>query len=1029
MILFRASGRSCAPRLAAAALALAALAVSSPPAAAQHLPITQYTVADGLAHNVVDVILQDSRGYLWFGTNEGLNRFDGYRFTTYGVEDGLPHPFVVDLTEDAHGGLWVATLQGGLARFVDTPVPAMGAPALSVVQVDREPDANTVRAVVADRAGALWCVTMAGIYRGETDDAGAVTFTRQLATPRASGGAAFVDPAGHVYLASERDVYLVSSRGLVRVGGAADVGRFPVAAITELADGRLVVANSYELYVAVGRDEAGRPAGWRRLSLSSGESGPGPELRKVAVDSTGRLWVTTSRGLIWWRDGQPSAPDLGEAFEGPLNGLLHDRDNNVWVGTSRQGVLRVSPGPIASVRAADGLPSQNVFRVVEALDGTLYVSTDGGVVRLDHGHVAPVPGAARFGSVGARIVQDGQGSWWLSRQDGTAYWAPAGPLNLTRARAVFHGTPTGGWPAPMVGADATGGWIGGPDRLLLRATVAGGRPRLDREPLSGRLDFDVGRMMRDRAGWLWLAGYGGFARAHDGPAEPISTGILRDPLVRALFADSRGWQWVGLRYHGVILTKTPSASRPVFEQYSVKDGLGSNTVWAITEDRGGRMYFGTGRGLDVLDVGTGEIRQTTVADGLAGAPVTSLLTDRQGRIWISTPSGLSVLEPEAPRAAPRDPPVYVTRLQIEGADQPLPGRGAAAAGPLTLASNRNTISVEFVGLSFRAGPAPRYQYRLEPTQTDWSAPTPQRQVTYAQLAPGEYRFAVRAVADDGAVSAAPATVAFTVLAPLWRRWWFLTLGALAILGAGAALNQMRTRQVLALERVRRQVAFDLHDDIGSGLSQIAILSEVGREEDPAVVADLWGEVGTLARALRESMSDIVWAVDPRHDRLADLVQRMKQVAFNLLEADGVTVAFEAPAPAELERLALAPDRRRHVLLIFKEAVHNVTKHAAASSVRLVVELESGTLRVAIEDDGRGFEPAAKYEGHGLDSLRRRARELDAELQITARPGAGTAVRLTVPIGPRRRPPARLGGLSGRRSAEDNGVAPAQRTRP
>jgi signal transduction histidine kinase len=145
------------------------------------------------------------------------------------------------------------------------------------------------------------------------------------------------------------------------------------------------------------------------------------------------------------------------------------------------------------------------------------------------------------------------------------------------------------------------------------------------------------------------------------------------------------------------------------------------------------------------------------------------------------------------------------------------------------------------------------------------------------------------------------------------------------------------------------------------------------------------------------MSDIVWAVDPRKDRLADLLQRMRQAAYNLLEANGVRVEFIAPADERMERIALAPDRRRHLYLIFRESVTNVARHAGATRVQVEVRVQQGSLLLEVTDDGCGFDPEAEHEGHGLRSLRQRASEIDASIGFERADGRGSRVRLRVPL--------------------------------
>src|SRR5262249_46019039 len=226
---------------------------------------------------------------------------------------------------------------------------------------------------------------------------------------------------------------------------------------------------------------------------------------------------------------------------------------------------------------------------------------------------------------------------------------------------------------------------------------------------------------------------------------------------------------------------------------------------------------------------------------------------------------------------------------------------------------------------------------------------------------------------------------------------FVLLLICAAVSAGFALHRYRVAQILAMERLRRQIALDLHDEMGSGLSQIAILSEVAKRGTPDSERPRLDQGAELAGAMRDSMSDIVWAVDPRRDRLSDLLQRMRQVAYNLFDGSGTRIFFQAPEGPGVDQTSLAPDRRRQILLIFKEAAHNAARHARARTVTASIVLEDGQLVLRMEDDGAGFDPSASTEGRGLASLRQRARELGAAIEIDSAPGRGARIRLAVPL--------------------------------
>jgi signal transduction histidine kinase len=311
-------------------------------------------------------------------------------------------------------------------------------------------------------------------------------------------------------------------------------------------------------------------------------------------------------------------------------------------------------------------------------------------------------------------------------------------------------------------------------------------------------------------------------------------------------------------------------------------------------------------------------------------------------------------------------------------------------------ASRNNVLVEFVGLSFPFEGGLRYQYKLEGVDSEWSAPTEQRSVHYARLAAGSYRFLVRAVNTEDAASSDPVALAFHIEPPWWQRRWFSVTLMTGLIALALLLHHLRVRRILAMERIRRQIATDLHDDVGSGLSEIAILSEVARRQSAPETAPLLSEAASVARSLRDAMSDIVWSVDPTKDRASDLVQRMRQVTFNSLQTNGLRVAFSAPDDRQLHRVGLSPDRRRHVLLIFKEAITNVARHAQASQVEVRIALQPRNLRLSIRDDGCGFHPEDESNGQGLLSMKRRAAALEGRLTIQSEPGRGTVVDVAVP---------------------------------
>jgi signal transduction histidine kinase len=295
----------------------------------------------------------------------------------------------------------------------------------------------------------------------------------------------------------------------------------------------------------------------------------------------------------------------------------------------------------------------------------------------------------------------------------------------------------------------------------------------------------------------------------------------------------------------------------------------------------------------------------------------------------------------------------------------------------------------------------RYQHKLEGADQDWSAISEARAVNFANLAPGRYRFLARTVNADGVISEPSASFSFTILSPVWQRWWFLALTATMVGLAGYALHRYRVAQLLKLERMRTRIATDLHDDIGANLTRISILSEVAGQlqnrgdNGSSPIRSALQSIAELARESVGSMSDIIWAINPERDSLIDLTRKMRQHAEEVFTLRDIELKFTAPDAAQ--DLKCDVNVRRDLYLVFKESVNNAARHSGCSKVEVELRVEGASLTLTVSDNGRGFDPAARTEGNGLLSMRRRSEALGGELSLESRADAGARVRLTVSL--------------------------------
>lgn len=1014
-----------------ARLALFACVAGSARVPAQTLALRHYDVGDGLSSSRVISFHQDAKGYLWMGTWEGLCRFDGHEIVAYDHADGIENPVINMIVEDRGGDIWAGTNGGGIARFLDSSAwtsSARPAASFATYRVSDLRKSNVVDALLFDRDGNLWCGTEAGLYRARAPLGSPPVFEAVTNRRPAWPQALMQDRQGRVWMGTGEDLWEVSTGRIAPSPVPRDPPLGDCVAVVEDMDGTLLCAFDHGLlrFDPGYRDARDDPeSGSTRDDPESrtarvdpaSRTAPGGAWSKLALDleadqkirailpvDRGRAWIATTKGLVKWSPtGQVTFTTRNGLTDDWLRALLLDRDHNLWIGTWSGGACKLVSESITNFTMADGLPARNAIRLVATQSGSIIATTGRGMVEITGDRLTLVPGSREppFDKAAEHILQDRRGDFWVGTEQGL--FRCAGPK--LQFQKVEHLGPEDGIPRePIHGIihEARDGtiWTSTADARIHALDPEASppprfRPALQGEPLA---DGPVREWFSAKSGALWLAPSTALLRLANGrlsKVEPL--GELAANEVRCFHESAKGELWIGTRYHGASVTADPDAEHPTFRGWKTRDGLESDAVWSITEDRRGRIYLGTARGLERLDPESGRVEHITTFEGLAGDIVYHCLRDAQGSIWAATSNGVSRIDPRADEPEPAPPPVYIARVQIAGRDLALPLSGAQDVGEQMLSAADDNLRVDYRAVSLRSERELRYQYRLEGVDHEWSEPTTQRSVIYGRIAPGSYRFLVRALHGQGKTSPRPATFAFTIPPPLWRTWWFVTLAIAAAASIVIALHRLRVRRIVALESIRRQIATDIHDDMGAGLAQIAILSEVAKREAGAGAHTHLEEVARLARNLRDSMSDIVWAVDPRRDRASDLVQRMRQVAFNLFEAEGVKVELEAPPEAAIESIGLAPDRRRHLLLIFKEAVSNIARHARASEVHIDVRLALSELVLSIRDDGVGFDPSSPTTGHGLESLRLRAAALRARLSIVSAPGEGTSIELSMPL--------------------------------
>ncbi len=1025
------------------------------PAKAERLPLKAYTVADGLPNNVINKIVRDSRGFLWFCTDEGLSLFDGYRFTNYGTNEGLPHPRVSDILETREGDYWVAT-NGGLCKFnpkgvpssqvADADLPRANAPQnpMFTVVMPHGEDRYTqiITTLLEGRGGTIWCGTARGLFRLGQNNGRAALLPVDIRLPTEYPLSGFITS-----LLEDRHgmLWVGAATGLYRRRPDGSTARYttrdglPDDTIHDLLEdrrGHLWAATRHGglLQLATG-------AGHEPLVITRSydrKSGLTTDwVFDLHESSDGKLWVGTNLGLVEFpldeKQGGPArvyTKRHGLSYH-EITNLTEDRVGNLWLGTNN-GAMKLARNGFLTFGEQDGIFS--VKSVFESAAGELYaygyVLGDRKASVFEGGKLDILnPGAAqnwlslgRFD--GERftwlqpnaikgedvswsdkpfVIQARTGEWWIGENLFPRVGSFA-ELKTARPVAVYAalGRPAGSlvysiyedlrgdlW---ISTTSSTGNGLARWDRATRSVRDMAGTEGLP--PLKEILPVSF---QEDAAGnvWVGFSEAGGLARY---AADRFTVFTADDGLppgrINDLYLDRAGRLWVATTRGGLGRVDEPTAERLHFINYSITHGLSSNFTNAITEDLYGRIYVSTGRGLDRLTPATGRIKHFTTADGLAPGEILTALRDRRGTLWFGTKQGLSRFMPEAEQPS-MPPPILINGLTLAGEKYAVSALGETEIALPELTYDKNQVQIDFVSLSFASGESLRYQYKLEGTDADWGAPTEQRTVNLASLSPGKYKFLVRAVNSEGDVSPQPAAVTFTVLRPIWQRWWFLALTVALLISVAFAFYRYRVARILELANVRTRIATDLHDDIGANLTKIAILSEVVKQQLGEGKGERDGPLSSIARISRESvaaMSDIVWAVNPRRDSLRDLVRRMRRHAEEVFVTRDIRLDFRAPEP----NLKLGVDVRRDLFLIFKEAVNNAVRHSRCSQVGIALTVSGQSLELEINDNGVGFDPKAESDGQGLANMRERARKLGGELVLTSEQSVGTRIRIRVP---------------------------------
>jgi signal transduction histidine kinase/ligand-binding sensor domain-containing protein len=1004
-----------------------------------------WTADEGLPDSSVTSIAQTPDGYLWIGTYNGLARFDGMHFATFDPANtpALAHARVRTLAVDDQGALWINTFDGSMTSW------RQGTFAREWTGDDGlDPDAT----LVSSGSNQVTFLLHRGVLRRRARSAPAATGWKDLfPTNRMVGALCVGDGAGTVwYRASDKHLWRVAGSEFEPLPPNSGLAGGRVDCMVKDAKGRLWVSTDKEIatwdgvcFQTVTPTNAEWPADLAFLSVAEdGRIWAGVDGRvREAMD---RRWILEAeyskngltgnlsrmRGLedhhggVWLYDyglglshissgGQMHQFGPPDGFPGErVNCFFEDREGNGWVGLDPGGLVRIRERRFQTMDTSAPNSAKAAKSVCQEANGTVWIGTLGdGLVRWQEGSLTnlTVPGGKDKGFAFC-VCPDAAGRLWISAGDEDLFVREHD--GFKRVSPVVHGV-------KAILADWAGRvWIGTKSGLYFADNPSSNEFTLQ-DGIGRRV---VRALSGDRLGRLWAGTDDGIIfeiTGHDAVAlHP--TDIKASHAIWSLLAEDDGTVWAGTFRGGLLRLQNGK-----FTRFSLKEGLPDSIICQILPDGAGNLWLGSHQGIfrvaksALFDFERGKIKSVpcTVfgrSDGLpslecSGGFQPSAWRGQDGRLWFTTVKGAVSVKPEEIRPNLLPPPVVIEEVLIEGKsldasaqaqEKPLPARTIYDYEKKTLQIPPGNHQIEFryTGLSLVSSDRVRFRYRLKGADTDWVEAGARRSVQYNLLPAGNYEFAVKACNSDGIWNETGCTLSLKVLPYFYETFWFRSLAGLTAVGliAGAVrfaatrrlrrkLEQLARQQ--AVERERARIAKDIHDDLGASLTLIAVMGDLAKQE---MAVERIEKMASTAREAVKSLDEIVWAVNPRNDTLAHLIDYMGQFAANYLRAAGVRCLLDVPEQAP--RRDVPATVRHNVFLVVKEGLQNVVKHAGATEVWLRINATQSGLRIVLEDNGGGFDRVPEDAlADGFRNMHQRMKEVGGQCQIQSRAGLGTQI--------------------------------------
>lgn len=1003
------------------ALSLPTLFIRSQEYVFNHLSKT-----DGLASNQVHAVWQDKQGYLWIGTDNGLQRYDGRSLFSPNLNTSTTLPFLA------------------------------------------------VNQIIEDKKGRMWirCGNIVGVFNPGNFQFRAATINTPAGTTLGEDMRLKLDPNGQLYIVPKFNSLLYFDEASFSFDEKYTPYKLPAGARVSISFDDTVLRRTW-----LGVNSHLACYDWKTGQLWYKENNPLdlPILKdsfgtvsSFDIDKERKYWFTL------WRSKQAfyCFDEKTNQYTADTTGLSSNEEKGYYE-------LRYVRTFSDSIRIAYGINTFQVFinnrfehvedhappgsliyegvsQIFEDREGIIWVATDNGLYNLttDARKASRILVPRKQGTVfnGACQLPDGD---ILLNRFGQGIVRFDEKLSNQRPGIIQPNHPDPNyqraWTIYSNLADSTV-WIGCQYGHLMVWEYNTGKLNYYKPGPFKRATTT--KLLADDKGYLWIGMSNGdilrwkqHSTMHDSSFKLMTNVSM---AVTEMFFNTDGNLYAGTRGAGVFAVS--AATGKIVNQYTTTSPikLSSNHIGDLCGINDSIVCF-TGDVPNIVNLRSGVVAQLTrYNDELMGEPFVQI-KDKYGDIWFITMNGFyryrhdpgyiqkftqweglslpsssiavferqrmrngdillagnlnaMLFDPGNYRSLDKPSKVLISNFSIGNVYLPLD----SLLSQQTIHLNRfqNSLSISFTIPGFGNRNRYQYQYQLQGVDKDWVKAGDIRNAKYSLLPPGNYTFRVRAQNEEGDFSDETTSLHIIIHPPFWKTWWFILLMVLTVAAIIYQLHRMRVQQLLRVEKVRARLASDLHDDMGSTLSTINILSSIAinkvrKENLHAEVGDHLQNISQSSVRAMEAMDDIVWSINPSNDTMQKITARMREFAGNTIEAKDMDLFFKADE--EVKELRFDMESRRDIFLLFKEAVNNIVKYAEASTVNISLELQRKTFIMRIQDDGKGFDPAAplgETRGNGLRNMQSRAATLNAELTIQSEPGKGTIVELKLPVNPR-----------------------------